>query len=257
MTSEVEKVPTCPNPVTGAPNAPMGPPALTIAQTSPSAAVIVGWSTKWNSPFSPAPLPLRFAMPGMFAITLKDRPPSVDRAIGNVSSTLKRYARKRFPYLSNERLGSQHASPRLSLFPMSFVVHVCPPSKLTPSSIPAAGKSTFETMTMFWGFVGLTAMASSDSFVCRWLMSMFGGVAGATGLPAPPGTTTREAIRTDERTTVAERPGRITLPLPRAEQPARGYIGACSRATTYYHRCEVSRRRWRAVDRRFGVSPVL
>src|SRR6266550_7308365 len=140
---------------------------------------------------------------------------------------------KRLPKLSNERLGSQQASPRLSLLPMRFVVHVCPPSKLTPSSIPAAGKSTFETMTMFCGLVGLTAMASSDSFVCRWLMSMFGGVAGATGLPVPAGTTTREAIRTDERTTVAERPGRITLSLPSAEQTTRGYIRPCSRATAY------------------------
>src|SRR6266480_1479665 len=123
---------------------------------------------------------------------------------------------------------------------MSFLVHVCPPSKLTPSSIPAAGKSTFETMTMFWGFVGLTAMASSDSFVCRWVMSMFGGVAGATGLPVPAGTTTREAIRIDERTTVAERPGRITLSLRSAEQTTRGYLRPCSRATAYDYRCEVS-----------------
>src|SRR5579859_1459399 len=82
---------------------------------------------------------------------------------------------KRLPYLSNDRLGSQHASPRLSLFPINFVVQVAPPSKLTPSNIPAAGWSTFVTITMFFGLVGLTATVSSDSLPSRWLTSMFVG----------------------------------------------------------------------------------
>src|SRR5712691_3271744 len=111
---------------------------------------------------------------------------------------------KRLPYLSNERLGSQQASPRLSLFPISFVVQVWPPSKLTPSSIPAAGKSTFETMTMLLGLVGLTAMVSSDSFVWRWLMSTFGGT-GARG-PAPAGMTANKTMQSDDRNAAAATP---------------------------------------------------
>src|SRR5438876_11978405 len=82
---------------------------------------------------------------------------------------------KRLPYWSNDRLGSQHASPRLSLFPINFVVQFAPPSKLTPSSIPAAGCSTFVTITMLFGLVGLTATVSSHSLVDRWLTSTFGG----------------------------------------------------------------------------------
>src|SRR5713101_422101 len=83
---------------------------------------------------------------------------------------------KRLPYLSNDRLGSQHASPRLSLSPISFLVQVLPPSKLTPSNSPAARWSTFVTITMFFGLVGLTATVSSDSLVDRWLTSMFASV---------------------------------------------------------------------------------
>src|SRR6266566_9391320 len=83
---------------------------------------------------------------------------------------------KRLPYLSNDRLGSQHASPRLSLSPISFLVQVLPPSKLTPSNSPAAGWSTFVTITMFFGLVGLTATVSSDSLVARRLTSMFAGI---------------------------------------------------------------------------------
>src|SRR6266536_1141704 len=83
---------------------------------------------------------------------------------------------KRLPYLSNDKLGSQHASPRLSLSPISFLVQVAPPSKLTPSNNPAAGWSTFVTITMLFGLVGLTATVSSDSLVSRWLTSMFAGI---------------------------------------------------------------------------------
>src|SRR5437667_12433665 len=83
---------------------------------------------------------------------------------------------KRLPYLSNDRLGSQHASPRLSLFPINFVVQCAPPSKLTPSNNPAAGCSTFVTITMLFGLVGLTATVSSDSLVSVWLTYMFAGI---------------------------------------------------------------------------------
>src|SRR5437588_11731696 len=83
---------------------------------------------------------------------------------------------KRLPYLSNDRLGSQHASPRLSLSPISFLVQVAPPSKLTPSNNPAAGWSTFVMITMFFGLVGLIATVSSDSLPDRWLTSMFAGI---------------------------------------------------------------------------------
>src|SRR6266516_6171896 len=93
---------------------------------------------------------------------------------------------KRLPYLSNDKLGSQHASPRLSLSPISFLVQVAPPSKLTPSNSPAAGCSTFVTITMLFGLVGLTATVSSDSFPGRWLTSTFVGIgASCNRLLAP------------------------------------------------------------------------
>src|SRR5438477_10915226 len=96
----------------------------------------------------------------------------------------------RLPYSSNERLGSQQASPRLSLLPMMRVVHVAPPSKLTPSNIPAVSPASrcpiFVTVTMLLGLVGLTAIASADSLRCRWLTSTFCGVL-TFGLAARPG----------------------------------------------------------------------
>src|SRR5713226_9115699 len=83
----------------------------------------------------------------------------------------------RLPYWSKDRLGSQQASPSLSLLPISFVDQVLPPSKLTPSNMPAVSPAslcpTLVTTTMFLGFVGLTAIASSDSLRCRWLTSTF------------------------------------------------------------------------------------
>src|SRR5215467_3673407 len=93
----------------------------------------------------------------------------------------------KFPWLSKDRLGSQQESPNGSLPPraISFVVHVLPPSKLTPSSIPAVSPAslwpTFVTITMLLGLVGLTAIVSSDSFRCRWLtLTLAGTAADAT-----------------------------------------------------------------------------
>src|SRR6266516_7218888 len=100
---------------------------------------------------------------------------------------------KRFPYSSNDRLGSQQASPSSSLLPTRRLVHVAPPSKLTARNIPAESPAsrcpTLVKTTMLSGLVGLTAMASSDSFRCRWLTSTFGGVlpAGPRALAAPLG----------------------------------------------------------------------
>src|SRR6266536_4588583 len=96
----------------------------------------------------------------------------------------------RLPYLSKERVGSQHASPRLSLSPTRLVFQVWPPSKETPRNIPAVRpaslRNTLVKTTMLFGFVGLTAMASSDSFRCRWLTSTFVGpaVAGTEAMTA-------------------------------------------------------------------------
>ena len=70
---------------------------------------------------------------------------------------------KSVPELSNDIVGSQQASPRLSPLPINVRLHVLPPSKLTPLNIPAAGKSTLVTITMLFGFVGLTAIVPSDS----------------------------------------------------------------------------------------------
>src|SRR5215472_16433295 len=96
----------------------------------------------------------------------------------------------RFPYWSKDRLGSQQASPSGSPAPraISLVVHVLPPSKLTPSNIPAASPAsrwpTLVTVTMLSGLVGLTAMASSDALKCRWLMSALAGAAASAVGPA-------------------------------------------------------------------------
>src|SRR5258708_38036712 len=95
------------------------------------------------------------------------------------------------PYLSKDRLGSQHPSPSGSLPPraISFVSHVLPPSKLTPSNIPADSPAspwpTLVTVTMLSGLAGLTAIASSDSFRCRWLMAILAEVL-SHGRHAPP-----------------------------------------------------------------------
>src|SRR5712692_9445748 len=103
----------------------------------------------------------------------------------------------RLPYSSKDRLGSQQASPRLSLLPISFVDQVLPPSKLTPSNMPAVSPAslwpTLVTTTMFLGFVGLTAIASSDSFRCRWLTSTLVGVARTVAVAVATGTMARAA----------------------------------------------------------------
>src|SRR6266568_5915526 len=101
---------------------------------------------------------------------------------------------KRLPYLSNDKLGSQHASPRLSLSPISFLVQVAPPSKLTPSNNPAAGWSTFVTITMLFGLVGLTATVSSDSLPGRWLTSTFVGVGASRNRLLAPAAPTEATI---------------------------------------------------------------
>ncbi len=62
---------------------------------------------------------------------------------------------------------------------MMLVCQVWPPSKLTasniPDVIPASVWPMFVTITMLFGFVGLTAMDSSDSLSGRWLTSTFVG----------------------------------------------------------------------------------
>src|SRR5438477_1372164 len=57
-------------------------------------------------------------------------------------------------------------------------LQVEPPSKLTAANMPAAGTTTLVTMTILFGLVGLTAIASSDSLLESWLTSTFFGVAG-------------------------------------------------------------------------------
>src|SRR5882757_1221802 len=130
---------------------------------------------------------------------LKLNPPSVLSATGTVLPTLNRYVRKRLPNSSKDKLGSQHAAPRLSLFAMILAAQVEPPSRLTAANIPAAGTTTLVTITILFGLVGLTAIASSDSLLESWLTSMFVGVAGgaacsgkAARLTANPSTTKGE-----------------------------------------------------------------
>src|SRR5437660_1682252 len=111
----------------------------------------------------------------MFAIGMYVRPPSVLSAIGTVFSVSKRYVRNRLPYSSNARLGSQHALPSASPSPMMRRAHVAPPSKLTAANMPAPPRPVFVTTAMLLGFVGLTAIVSSDSLPWRWLTSTLGG----------------------------------------------------------------------------------
>src|SRR2546421_6146377 len=185
------KLPTSPNAVTGAPLATMGPPPLNTTQTSPFPATIVGWSTKRNRPRRSL-LVCVFELAGfaILAMMLKLNPPSVLSATGTVLPTLKRYVRKRLPNSSKDKLGSQHAAPRLSLFPMILVAQLEPPSRLTAANIPAAGTTTLVTITILFGLVGLTAIVSSDSLLESWLTSMFAGVVGG---PASSGNTMRLA----------------------------------------------------------------
>src|SRR5438046_5596584 len=97
----------------------------------------------------------------------------------------------RLPYSSNDKLGSQHMAPRLSLLPMILPLQVEPPSKLTASNMPAAGTTTLLMITMLLGLVGLTATASSDSLLWSWLTSIFLGVAGGV---ASAGATSRAVV---------------------------------------------------------------
>src|SRR5438105_5031800 len=133
MTSTRLNAPTRPRPVTGAPEATSGPPALNTTHTSPDAAVMVGWSTKRKVVLLPGGL-------AMLAITLKCNPPSVLSATGSMLGTALptryRYERNRLPFSSKDIVGSQQADPRLSLSAMIEVVQVAPPSKLTPSKSP-------------------------------------------------------------------------------------------------------------------------
>src|SRR5229473_3210078 len=194
------KLPTSPNPVTGAPVATIGPPPLNTTQTSPFPATIVGWSTKRNRPRRSS-LVCVFELAGfaILAMRLKLNPPSVLSATGTVLPTLKRYVRNRLPNSSKDKLGSQHAAPRLSLFPMILLVQVEPPSKLTAANMPAAGTTTLLTITILFGLVGLTAIVSSDSLLESWLTSMFLGVvcglasSGKTRRAAVNPSTTKEA----------------------------------------------------------------
>jgi hypothetical protein len=133
----------------------------------------------------------------MLATMLKCSPPSVESATGTTFSTLNRYVIQRLPKASNDRLGSQQDSPRLSLPSATMrLVHVFPPSKLTPRNIPETPSAMFVKITTFCGLVGLTAIAVSDSLPTRWLTSTFaGGDRGARGA-APAQTAETDASRT-------------------------------------------------------------
>src|SRR5205814_1976282 len=70
---------------------------------------------------------------------LNDRPPLVLSAVITFLTPedwTSRYVRNRFPKLSNARLGSQQACPRLSPFAMICWLHVSPPSKEDASKRP-------------------------------------------------------------------------------------------------------------------------
>src|SRR5689334_3838500 len=84
---------------------------------------------------------------------------------------------KRFPYSSNDKLGSQQVSPKTSVpSPTIRLLQVCPPSKLTARNIPFTPSAMFVNITILLGLVGLTAIASSDSLPARWLTLTLGGM---------------------------------------------------------------------------------
>src|SRR5712691_5322465 len=98
----------------------------------------------------------------------------------------------RLPYWSKDRLESQQASPRLSELPISFVDQVLQPSNM-PAFSPASLCPILVTTTMFLGFVGLTAIDSSDSLRCRWLTSTLVGVPRTVAVAVATGTAAKAA----------------------------------------------------------------
>src|SRR5437762_13702277 len=61
--------------------------------------------------------------------------------------------------------------------PMTWRVHVLPPSNVTATAIPATTSGKVDITTTFSGFVGLMAMASSASLPLIAVASKFGGIA--------------------------------------------------------------------------------
>src|ERR671934_1983906 len=106
---------------------------------------------------------------------------------------------KRLPNSSNDRLGSQHESPKTPLpLPTIRRLHVVPPSKETARNMPFTPSAIFENMTMLFGLVGLTPIATSDSLPLRWLTSTFCGML-LVGLAALPDKTTNAAAVTAKK----------------------------------------------------------
>src|SRR6266851_3974750 len=156
----------------------------------------------------------------------------------------------RFPYRSNDRLGSQQPSPSGSPAPtaISFVAHVLPPSKLTPSNIPAVSPAspwpTLVTVTMLAGLVGLTAIVSSDSFRCRWLTSTLAGVAapGPTRATASAVGVAASAAAISTATTTIENRKRYMAGLLPARCHHEGYAGRHRRERAQHARTKSASR---------------
>src|SRR5439155_27346688 len=151
----------------------------------------------WSAPTEPRPsrLPLDVAffgerLPFGFVGTISAtfwnvRPPSVESAMGTLPLVVNRYTIHRLPNESHASCWSQQISPSWSPAPMICLVQVRPPSNETPSNNPTTPTGRTDIATMFEGFVGLTAMASSASFPARALTLMFAGACGAApaGMP--------------------------------------------------------------------------
>src|SRR5229473_2648171 len=154
----------------------------------------------------------------------------------------------RFPYRSNDRLGSQQPSPSGSPAPtaISFVAHVLPPSKLTPSNIPAVSPAspwpTLVTVTMLRGLVGLTAIVSSDSFRCRWLISTLAGVTGPAPATARAVGVAASAAAISTATTTIENRKRYMAGLLPARCHHEGYAGRHRRERAQHARTKSASR---------------
>src|SRR5438552_12287010 len=93
---------------------------------------------------------------------------------------------------------------------MTCLVQVAPPSDEMPSNSPLTTAGRVDMVTMFCGFVGLMAMASSASLPGMALASKFGGIGGEA---APAGMAIASA--TANATTVADELVRIRSLGPR------------------------------------------
>src|SRR6266508_5563209 len=103
---------------------------------------------------------------------------------------------------------------------MTCLVQVAPPIYDTPSNSPTTPTGRVDMATMFEGFVGLMAMASSASFLSRALTLRFVGICVA----APPGAPSAKTRARDNDELVNIRSVRVRMTPPSSDGVA-GKVG--------------------------------